>query len=325
MLILTRRVGETLMVGDDVTVTVLGVKGNQVRLGVDAPRDVSVHREEIYHRIQNEQGDELHAPRQLRDRSVRLKEAPETVACNRHARCECEADQDDHDGDSRDRLGDERREEPIGQVGRNPLAKPRLLRTRRRDPFDHAEDDGEYDEYSEIDDEYPEAGVPGGYVGDAETLLRRAIDIVKPGKRRGDIGHTIQSYAEKKLGYGVVRDFVGHGIGKHFHEEPQVPHVGKARTGVRLRPNMTFTIEPMINEGTYRLKVLEDDWTAVTLDGKLLKKRVLYHPHENEQPFTRSLSGVTIPAGVRQVKIRARDTVHGYSAQEFLVDLPLAE
>jgi methionyl aminopeptidase len=119
--------------------------------------------------------------------------------------------------------------------------------------------------------------IPVGEISpDAQKLLwhtleslRRAIDIVKPGKRLGDIGHTIQSYAEKKLGYGVVRDFVGHGIGKHFHEEPQVPHVGKARTGVRLRPNMTFTIEPMINEGTYRLKVLEDDWTAVTLDGKL--------------------------------------------------------
>ena len=119
--------------------------------------------------------------------------------------------------------------------------------------------------------------IPVGEVSpDAQKLLwhtleslRRAIDIVKPGKRLGDIGHTIQSYAEKKLGYGVVRDFVGHGIGKHFHEEHQVPHVGKPRTGVRLRPNMTFTIEPMINEGTYRLKVLEDDWTAVTLDGKL--------------------------------------------------------
>lgn len=97
--------------------------------------------------------------------------------------------------------------------------------------------------------------------------LRLAIEVVKPGKRLGDIGHAIQSYAERKHGYGVVRDFVGHGIGKHFHEEPQVSHVGKPRTGLRLRPNMTFTIEPMINQGTYKLKVLEDGWTAVTLDG----------------------------------------------------------
>ena len=119
--------------------------------------------------------------------------------------------------------------------------------------------------------------IPVGEVSeDAQRLmwhtlesLRRAIKVVKPGARLGDIGHRIQAYAERQLDYGVVRDFVGHGIGKHFHEEPQVPHVGKRGTGVRLRPNMTFTIEPMINEGTYRLKVLEDDWTAVTLDGKL--------------------------------------------------------
>jgi len=65
-----------------------------------------------------------------------------------------------------------------------------------------------------------------------------------------------------------------------------------------------------------------NQWDVVTLDDQVLKSRVLYHPHENEQPFTRSLSGVTIPPGVSQVKIRARDTVHGYSAQEFLVDLP---
>ena len=65
-----------------------------------------------------------------------------------------------------------------------------------------------------------------------------------------------------------------------------------------------------------------DRWDVVTLDGEPLKSRVLYHPHENEQPFTRSLSGVTIPAGHRQVKIRARDSKHGYSPQEFVVDVP---
>ena len=65
-----------------------------------------------------------------------------------------------------------------------------------------------------------------------------------------------------------------------------------------------------------------DQWDVVTLEGELLKSRVLYHPHENEQPFTRSLSGVRIPENVMQVKIRARDNVHGYAAQEFLVDLP---
>ncbi|MEM1349988.1 MAG: type I methionyl aminopeptidase [Myxococcota bacterium] len=98
--------------------------------------------------------------------------------------------------------------------------------------------------------------------------LKRGVEAVRAGKRLGDIGWAIQSYAEKQ-GYGVVRDFVGHGIGRKFHEEPQVAHVGKPRTGLRMRPGMTFTIEPMINAGTWRVKVLEDDWTAVTTDGAL--------------------------------------------------------
>ena len=99
--------------------------------------------------------------------------------------------------------------------------------------------------------------------------LRRAVDLVKPGKRLGDVGHAIQSFAEKTHGYGVVRDFVGHGIGTKFHEEPQIPHVGKPRQGFRLRPGMTFTIEPMINQGAWGTKVLEDGWTAVSADGSL--------------------------------------------------------
>ena len=98
--------------------------------------------------------------------------------------------------------------------------------------------------------------------------LRRGIEAVKPGKRLGDIGHAIQSFSERQ-GYGVVEDFVGHGIGRKFHEEPQVSHVGKPRTGVRLRPGMTFTIEPMINQGEPGTKVLADGWTAVTVDGGL--------------------------------------------------------
>ena len=98
--------------------------------------------------------------------------------------------------------------------------------------------------------------------------LRLAVEKVEPGRHLGDIGSTIQSFAEAKHGYGVVRDFVGHGIGTQFHEPPQVPHFGKPRSGTRLRPGMTFTIEPMINAGTWRLKVLEDGWTAITLDGK---------------------------------------------------------
>ena len=99
--------------------------------------------------------------------------------------------------------------------------------------------------------------------------LRRAIAVVKPGKRLGDVGHAIQSYAEKR-GFGVVRDFVGHGIGRNFHEEPQVPHVGKMRTGMRLRPGMTFTIEPMINAGKRQTRLNQKDgWTVTTKDGRL--------------------------------------------------------
>jgi methionyl aminopeptidase len=97
--------------------------------------------------------------------------------------------------------------------------------------------------------------------------LRLAIAAAGPGKTLGDIGHAIQSFTEP-LGYSVVRDFVGHGIGREFHEPPQVPHYGIAGRGIRLKPGMTFTIEPMINIGTYRRRVLEDGWTAVTLDGK---------------------------------------------------------
>lgn len=98
--------------------------------------------------------------------------------------------------------------------------------------------------------------------------LRRAIQQVKPGKRLGDVGWAIQSYVEKE-GCSVVRDFSGHGIGRQFHEEPTVYHFGQPGTGTPLVAGMVFTIEPMVNLGTYRLKVLSDGWTAVTLDKKL--------------------------------------------------------
>ena len=98
--------------------------------------------------------------------------------------------------------------------------------------------------------------------------LKIGIKEVAPGKRVGDIGAAIQEHAES-FGYGVVRDFVGHGIGREFHIDPQVPHYGRRGTGPRLKPGMAFTIEPMINQGDWRTVVLEDDWTAVTVDGGL--------------------------------------------------------
>jgi len=98
--------------------------------------------------------------------------------------------------------------------------------------------------------------------------LNRAIKILKPGKRIGDIGHEIQSFVEKN-GFSVVRDFCGHGIGTNFHQEPNILHYGSKDTGDELKPGMTFTIEPMINAGKYQTKVLNDGWTAVTKDKTL--------------------------------------------------------
>lgn len=88
------------------------------------------------------------------------------------------------------------------------------------------------------------------------------------GNRLGDIGLAIQDYCEKR-GYGVVRDFTGHGIGTHLHEDPSVPNYGKPGKGARLLPGMTVAIEPMINEGTQDVRILKNKWTVVTADGKL--------------------------------------------------------
>ena len=95
--------------------------------------------------------------------------------------------------------------------------------------------------------------------------MMRAIKILKPGKKLGDIGYEIQSYVEEK-GFSVVKDFCGHGISNTFHESPNILHYGNKDTGMELRPGMTFTIEPMINAGKFDVKVLKDGWTAVTKD-----------------------------------------------------------
>lgn len=94
------------------------------------------------------------------------------------------------------------------------------------------------------------------------------IEQVKPGRTLGDIGHAIQKYAESN-GYSVVREFCGHGIGKQFHEEPQIVHYGRPGTGMKLQPGMIFTIEPMINAGKAGIRVLGDGWTVVTKDHSL--------------------------------------------------------
>lgn len=96
----------------------------------------------------------------------------------------------------------------------------------------------------------------------------RGIRAVKPGATLGDVGHAIQSFASEN-GYSVVREYCGHGIGREMHEDPQVLHVGQPGKGVVLREGMTFTIEPMINQGTARVKLKRDGWTVVTADKKL--------------------------------------------------------
>ncbi|MEM9449500.1 MAG: type I methionyl aminopeptidase [Cyanobacteria bacterium P01_E01_bin.6] len=101
-----------------------------------------------------------------------------------------------------------------------------------------------------------------------EECLIRGIAEVKPGARIGDIGAAIQDYAES-VEFSVVRDFVGHGVGRIFHTAPQVPHYGTRGKGKKLRSGMVFTIEPMINEGTWEVEVMDDGWTALTKDRKL--------------------------------------------------------
>lgn len=102
----------------------------------------------------------------------------------------------------------------------------------------------------------------------ARTCLKEGLDMVRPGNTVGDIGWAIQQHAENQ-GCSVVREFVGHGVGFQFHEAPQVPHFGRRNTGIPLAPGMVFTVEPMINLGHHKLRILEDKWTAVTADGSL--------------------------------------------------------
>ena len=93
------------------------------------------------------------------------------------------------------------------------------------------------------------------------------LDAARPGNRLGDIGAAVQEIAEE-AGYGVVREYVGHGIGRDMHEEPNVPNFGRKHTGVRLEAGMVLAIEPMINVGTHKTRLMSDGWLVVTRDGK---------------------------------------------------------
>ncbi len=116
-------------------------------------------------------------------------------------------------------------------------------------------------------------------VGEASPEVKKLMDVTKKalylgieqaviGNRIGDIGHAIESYVEGE-GYGVVRDFIGHGIGPTIHEDPMVPHYGEAGKGLRLREGMVITIEPMVNIGDWQMKMDPNGWTAYTRDGSL--------------------------------------------------------
>ena len=98
-----------------------------------------------------------------------------------------------------------------------------------------------------------------------ESMIK-GIELIRPGLKLGDLGQAIQKHAES-MGYSIVREYCGHGIGRNFHEDPHVLHYGKAGTGMELAPGMTFTVEPMVNAGKKETRVQADNWTVVTNDG----------------------------------------------------------
>lgn len=106
------------------------------------------------------------------------------------------------------------------------------------------------------------------FVDTVKQALYKGVEAAKPGNRIGDIGYAIQTFVESK-GFSVVREMVGHGIGKSLHESPDVPNYGRARTGLSLRKGMVLAVEPMVNFGSRRVKPIDDGWTLKTRDGKI--------------------------------------------------------
>ena len=145
------------------------------------------------------------------------------------------------------------------------------------------------------------------FVGEVSTKAKKlvnttyeamieSIKILKDGIQVGDIGSVIQKYVESK-GFSVVRDFCGHGTGKNFHQSPNILHYGEPKTGDKLKTGMIFTIEPMINEGSYETKVLNDGWTAVTKDKKLSAQfeHTVGITDKGYEIFTSSKKGLNFP------------------------------
>ena len=144
-------------------------------------------------------------------------------------------------------------------------------------------------------------------VGDVPLKARKLIDVTyeclmlgleqaRPGNRLGDISHAIQTHAEKHR-YSVVRDFCGHGLGRVFHDSPEVVHAGRPGTGPELRPGMFFTVEPMINIGRADCKMLDDGWTAVTRDRSLSAQfeHSIGITEDGHEVFTKSPTGLDFP------------------------------
>jgi methionyl aminopeptidase len=144
--------------------------------------------------------------------------------------------------------------------------------------------------------------VPVGRISEAARRLSDAtrasleagIRAMVAGNRVGDIGHAVQSTVEP-LGFSVVRDFVGHGIGRRLHEAPQVPNYGRPGTLELLRPGMVLAVEPMVNAGTAAVDVLDDDWTAVTVDGRLSShwEHTILVTDQGPEVLTRAAAGAT--------------------------------
>ena len=155
-------------------------------------------------------------------------------------------------------------------------------------------------------------------VGDVALKARKLVDVTyeclmlgleqaRPGNRLGDISHAIQSHAEKHR-YGVVRDFCGHGLGRLFHDSPEVVHAGRPGTGPELKPGMFFTVEPMINIGRADVKLLDDGWTAVTRDRSLSAQfeHSIGITEDGHEVFTKSPEGFDQPALLTRFDGRCR-------------------
>ncbi len=130
------------------------------------------------------------------------------------------------------------------------------------------------------------------------------IEQAKPGKKLGDIGYAIQSYAES-MGYSVVREYIGHGVGRQLHEDPEVLHYGRAGTGITLEPGMVITIEPILNQGARFCRTLKDGWTVVTADKKLSAQfeNTIAILEDGNEVLTKLEDNSDIPECVRDVTL----------------------